>query len=572
MVRKLPLFLSFFLHICLAVQAQEVTRTTGTEKWDGGNPSLTMMPPILTPPASPVRTGAEWEEIQALTITWTSYQSVLKEIVRNAQTECKVIIICTDSNSVKNYLNNYSVPLVNLGFIQAPYNSVWIRDYGQNWGYTNDVDSLILMDWKYNRPTRPLDDALPNYIATYFNIPIYAMTTSPNQLIHTGGNFMSDGFGTGFSSNLVLMENPSLTAPQIDQIMDNFMGINRYIKMTVLPYDGIHHIDMHMKLLDEETLLVGQYPTNIADGPQIEANIQYVLSNFNSVFGTPYKVIRIPMPPETNGSWPHQGGDYLTFTNSVFVNKTVLVPTYYQQYDTTAIRIYKQSLPGYRIVPINCNSTITASGALHCITHSVGTSDPLLITHQPLPNTSNTVTPYLVSTKMFHRSGIAGGRMYWRTDTLQPYAMVTMNTINGTDWTANIPAQQSGTRVYYYVEGTSVSGKVQVRPLPAPAGYWKFDVNGVTAIEEPVPSFILHNIYPNPSKGITCIPVESSTDIAIRMALEDLMGRVVEVIFEGDLKAGSKNFFINTTDIPTGVYSVSIQTPTGKTAQRLLIK
>ena len=42
---------------------------------------------------------------------------------------------------------------------------------------------------------------------------------------------------------------------------------------------------MHMKLLNEETLLVGEYPTGIADGPQIEANIQYVLANFQNTFG-----------------------------------------------------------------------------------------------------------------------------------------------------------------------------------------------------------------------------------------------------------------------------------------------
>ena len=47
-------------------------------------------------------------------------------------------------------------------------------------------------------------------------------------------------------------------------------------------YDGIHHIDMHMKLLDESTLLVSEYPTGVADGPQIEANLQYVLSNFTT--------------------------------------------------------------------------------------------------------------------------------------------------------------------------------------------------------------------------------------------------------------------------------------------------
>ena len=63
--------------------------------------------------------------------------------------------------------------------------------------------------------------------------------------IHTGGNFMTDGFGTGFSSNLILNENPTKTSAQIDTIMSHYMGINRYIKMTTLPYDQIHHIDMH---------------------------------------------------------------------------------------------------------------------------------------------------------------------------------------------------------------------------------------------------------------------------------------------------------------------------------------
>ena len=107
----------------------------------------------------------------------------------------------------------------------------------------------------------------------------------------TGGNWMSDGAEL-FSSELLLMKMMELV------IMDRFlpksyrggagchfsswMGIDEYIKMTVLPYDDIHHIDMHMKLLDEETLLIGEYPQGLSDGPQIEANIQYVLSNFNT--------------------------------------------------------------------------------------------------------------------------------------------------------------------------------------------------------------------------------------------------------------------------------------------------
>ena len=52
------------------------------------------------------------------------------------------------------------------------------------------------------------------------------------------------------------------------------MGISTYIKMETLPYDQIHHIDMHMKLLDEETILVGEYPEGKLMVPQIEANIE----------------------------------------------------------------------------------------------------------------------------------------------------------------------------------------------------------------------------------------------------------------------------------------------------------
>ncbi len=324
---------------------------------------------FTSPPASPVRASAEWEEIDALIIAWISYPAILKDIVHFAQTETQVFIVCSDSTVVKNYLTTNSVPLTNVHYVIAPFNTVWCRDYGPWNIYTNNVDSLAIIDWIYNRP-RPQDNIVPGAIATFTGLPMYQTTVAPNDLIHTGGNFMTDGFGTGFSSNLIINENPTKTAAEIDTIMSHYMGINRYIKMSTLPYDGIHHIDMHMKLLDEETLLVGEYPPGVADGPQIEANLQYVLANYNSVFGTPYKVVRIPMPPDAGGFYPDNNGDYRTYANAVFVNKTVILPTYGQQYDTTALRIWREALPGYNIRGINCNSIIPALGAVHCITLS----------------------------------------------------------------------------------------------------------------------------------------------------------------------------------------------------------
>ena len=143
------------------------------------------------------------------------------------------------------------------------------------------------------------------------------------------------------------------------------------------PYDGIHHIDMHMKLLDEETLLIGQFPAGVSDGPQLDSNIQSILANYNSVFGTPYRIVRIPMPSSTGGAYPPTAS-YRTFANNLFLNKTVIVPTYRPQFDTTGLRILAESLPGYNIVPIDCDESgmniISASGAIHCLTCLLYTS------------------------------------------------------------------------------------------------------------------------------------------------------------------------------------------------------
>src|SRR4030095_8091581 len=444
----------------------------------------------INPPPTPVRTMAEWEELSAVQITWTSFLPILRSIVDYAQEECQVYIICSDSNSVKTYLQSGNVPLYNISYLITPFNSIWCRDYGPWTVYTNRVDTLRIIDWIYNRPSRPQDNNTPIFIANYLGVPIHQTLVAPNDLVNTGGNFMVDGHGTAFASKLILSENGPgnpygvsvKTEAQIDGIMNAYMGISRYIKMETLPYDQIHHIDMHIKLLDEETLLVGQYPTGVADGPQIELNLQYVLNNFQTCFNKPYKVVRIPMPPAANGQYP-PNGDYRTYTNSVFVNKTVIVPTYQFQYDTTALRIYRQSLPGYNVVGIDCNAIIPSLGAIHCITKEIGVREPIFISHSALRNTSNTTQPYEVKAYIKHKSGISSARMYWSIDTANGFTQVNMTNVGDT-FRANIPAQPLNTRVYYYIWANSVSGRTVTKPLPAPRGNMQFLVTNNLGITQ----------------------------------------------------------------------------------------
>ncbi|MDO8369059.1 MAG: agmatine deiminase family protein [Saprospiraceae bacterium] len=541
---------------------------------------------ITTPPLAPVRTMAEWEELQSLIITWNGQSTILTEIVRAARLECKVLICCSSQqvvNLAKNKLTSSGVDITsNVEFIIAPNDSIWVRDYGPNSVYANDVDSLYFVDWIYNRPSRPKDDTIATSIAPYFGVPLYSTSAAPTDLVNTGGNFMSDGMGTAFASSLILNENEfgnpygvtNKTEAQIDGIMSDFMGIDRYIKMTPLPYDVIHHIDMHMKLLDEETLLVGQYPAGVADGPQIEANIQYVLDNFKSSFGTPYKVVRIPMPPEA-GQYPNTTGDYRTYANAVFVNKTILVPFYEQAYDTTAQRVWQESMPGYKVVGINCNSIIPSLGAIHCITKEVGVNEPLRIVHQALECQDNGNTPggYPIYATIQHRTGITGAKLFYTTDLFAPWQSTDMwqGIIPNDDWFGSIPSQPGGSTVYYYIEGTAVNGKTLARPITAPDGWWKFCVSLSSKAEEPLAATLL-NIYPNPASAVTVVPLQSSAKTYGSILVFNSLGQMVQKVFAGEIPAGNSNHFLDAGRLASGAYFVKLQTGGQVQMKKLVVR
>jgi agmatine deiminase len=541
------------------------------EKFEMKNYSHPVNPLFSDPPPSPVRGIAEWEELRGIIITWTSFPSILRQIVDYVQEECKVYIICSDSNSVKTYLQQGGVPLYNIEYLLTSYNSIWVRDYGPWTAYSNDVDTFNVIDWIYNRP-RPLDDVTPVFFANYIGAPIYQTTISPYNLTHTGGNLMVDGNGTAFSSKLVLDENPSKTEAEIDTIMNKFLGVKRYIKMDVLPYDVIHHIDMHIKLLDEETLLVGEYPQGVADGPQIEANLQYVLQNFQTCYGRPYKVVRIPMPPQ-NGQYP-PSGDYRTYTNSMIINKTVIIPTYEYQYDTTAFRIYREAMPGYNVVGINSNSIIPSLGAIHCITKEVGVDDPVWISHPKIDPIIYTADSIEVKAVIKTKSGIQSAYVYWTADTSQGYTPLLMSYFSGDTLKAFIPPQTDQTEIHYYISAESISGRTVTKPLPSPEGAYFFTVNNSVTFtnNNSVPDNIqLYQNYPNPFNPSTKIIWQTHVAGYQTLKVYDILGNEVATLFQGYKPAGSHEVTFNAQLLSSGTYFYKLNFGQFSTVRKMIL-
>ena len=72
-------------------------------------------------PEGPIRTMAEWEELQGVVITWRAYKSILAQIVEALNDHTQVFIVCSDSVAVQIYLDNAGVAYdTNVSFHEIP--------------------------------------------------------------------------------------------------------------------------------------------------------------------------------------------------------------------------------------------------------------------------------------------------------------------------------------------------------------------------------------------------------------------------------------------------------------------
>jgi hypothetical protein len=325
--------------------------------------------------------------------------------------------------------------------------------------------------------------------------------------------------------------------------------------METLLYDGIHHIDMHMKLLDEETILVGQYPPGVSDYSRIESTVDY-LRTLTTCYGRPYQIIRIPMPADASGRYPPQS-DYLTYTNSLIVNKTVLVPTYRLPGDSAALQLYRNVMPGYRVMGFDCNAIIGQLGAIHCITKEVGVREPVRIAHARLWEAADTSQFYPIEARINVRSGVDSAFVWWRADTSLPFTRHAMTDSSGV-FVAHIPSQPLGTHIAYYIDVLSHSHRRVTKPLTGAAGAFVFEVvpslpMGVRNDSKPNEFTLLQN-YPNPFNPSTKISYQIPAVCHVTLKVFDMLGREEATLANEVRQPGTYTVPFDGSGLASGIY------------------
>jgi predicted outer membrane repeat protein len=247
--------------------------------------------------------------------------------------------------------------------ISSGVDTIWSRDYSPWYIYVDDERSSV--DVRYF-PDRQGDDKVPIELATRWNEDVYKAPLNTE-----GGNFMTDGFGTCWASEKVLDQNSGLTESAIRKIYQDYVGCSTVTFIPPIPNEGTGHIDMFSKVLNQDTILVGYSDASLGalqdEIDQLEA-AALAYANTPKPGGGSWDIVRVPM----RFGWDGSRVTYLTHTNSLMVNGTVLVPTYGDPTtDNVALDTYRQWLPAYKVVGIDSNSVIVSGGAIHCTTMQV---------------------------------------------------------------------------------------------------------------------------------------------------------------------------------------------------------
>ncbi|HLO91405.1 MAG TPA: agmatine deiminase family protein [Lentimicrobium sp.] len=463
------------------------------------------------PPTGDITSMAEFDRAIGAVIAYPF--GIPMNLIREMAKDAVVTTLVADVAAQNTVINLYTQARVNLNnceFMIIPTNSYWTRDYGP-WYVTYGNNQIGIIDFPYNRP-RPQDDDAPKLMAQNLGIPWFGMPVS-----HTGGNYMTDGYGYASSTTIVYTENTSMTPAEINQHMQNYLGIDDYSVLEDPNNTYIDHIDCWGKYLAPDKVLIRSVPASHPQYDEIEATAAYY-ANKISMYGTPYKVYRVFTPQNQ------------PYTNSFILNDKVFVPIMNSQYDNDALQVYKDAMPGYKVFGILGQPTTPweSTDALHCRAHEMADLQMLYLKH--IPRTGN--QPIQNSYNFVAYAHTFGGQqviadsmlMYYRVNPnpVTPYTVIPLNNTMGDAWSATLTAPAEGSTVEYYIFAKDETGRREFQPFIGKADAFKFYIGNKLDAQVGVNPSAVDFTAMKDTRDTTNLTINSTGAISVNYSIEGI--------------------------------------------------
>ena len=329
-----------------------------------------------------IRLPAEWEEQDCVLLAWPHEGSdwrthlevvepVFIEIVKEVSRFETTLIAAPDPAAVRERLAVAGVAMEKVRLFRIDSNDTWSRDFGPVTVQENGQP--VLLDFGFNgwglKFASDLDNLITRRLAEAgaFSAPLRTIG-----LILEGGSIESDGAGTLLTTSDCLLSpnrNPHLSREAIEDELAELLGADRFLWLEnghLAGDDTDSHVDTLARLCPDDTILHVACDDPGDDHFRAINAMVTELQDFRTREGKPYRLISLPWPKARYDA----DGRRLpaTYANFLVINGAVLVPTYRDVNDETALSAVGKAFPGRRVIGVDSLPLILQHGSLHCIT------------------------------------------------------------------------------------------------------------------------------------------------------------------------------------------------------------
>lgn len=414
-----------------------------------------------------------------------------------------------------------------------------------------------------------------------------------------------------------------LSQEQTRNVLRGLVGQRALHVLQQMRHDGgTGHVDLFATMTDENTFVAHRMPTAYNlwnDYRTLRRNVDSLCS-YRTIFDCGYTMRRIPFPNNNSGTYYGSEEIYTRYTrsyaNNLMVNRLLVVPCYSDvdtnhmpttAWDSANVEQVKAAFPGYEVYCIDVRGFDGLGGSTHCISKQIPASNPVRILHRRFADTVaiGPLEAIPVSAVVTNCSGIAHAEVIWREAGADEWDTIDL-TANGNRYHGTMPRIVTAIpqhTIEYYISATSNNGKTVTKPMTASQGGWyrftytddlttfdsaAFDFDTMPLAPEaltytmsvPANTGIapvetddddaFGNFYPNPAVGRADMIVNLGDGMDCDVTIYDLGGRIVHT--SSLQAAGEVVYSIDTSRLPSGMYTVVFHNTDIRVARKLIVR
>jgi agmatine deiminase len=346
-----------------------------------------------TPAALGFRMPAEWEPHAATWLAWPHERTdwpgkfpaipfVYADIVRWLSLSERVRLEVNGPGpelAARRMLRRAGVDLAQVDFFPFPTNRSWTRDHGPLF-VKDQKGEVALTHWRFNGwakyKNHTKDDAIPDRIARVQKRRQWKPTArfggKLQEVVLEGGSIDVNGAGTLLTTEECLLSsvqarNPGLSRRALEQLLGDFLGVRKVLWLGegIVGDDTHGHVDDIARFVDETTVVLA------TEQDPSDANFSRLLDNrerlasMTDAAGRALRVVPLPMPRPVVWDGQRLPASYANF---YVANRVVLVPTFNDVADRTALGTLARLFPTRAVVGIHATELVWGLGTLHCMT------------------------------------------------------------------------------------------------------------------------------------------------------------------------------------------------------------